>query len=298
MAKGARYKKYSRRTTSHSRSNAHVVPIILAIVTFLALCLIISVAIGIALGKRAEKLPQKEGLDFSIENYYSGDRQIKAADAYIYNMDYNISNIWRGLTDFSFCLCESDGSMRFDPDLGFLPAGSGGDKLSEHTEYIKEYGGYIYGYMYVSAFSGDDAYLADIRRAFEIFLVNKASECGVDEILLIFPEINENNIDKIEKFVSDAATASKNAAVGVMLSPEILKMSEDEVYYASRLRAVCDFAAIDLREATADNIENILRENEYYITSYPLRGIFDPEKEDVAEIAKMFGMNNTQFIGK
>jgi hypothetical protein len=298
MAKGARYKKYSRRASSLSRAGSRTALIILAVVAFLALCLIVSVAIGIALGKRTEKLPQREGLDLTFREYYSGDRQIKAVNAYLYDMEYDVSNIWRDLPDFSFCLRRSDGGMGFDPELGFLPAGSGGDKLSEHVEYIKEYGGYVCGYMYVSAFSSDDVYLADVQRAFEISRVNKASECGVDEILLIFPEINENNIDKIEKFISDASSASKNAAVGVLISPDLLKKTEDDVYYASRLRAVCDFAAIDLREATVDNIEEMLRNNEYYITSYPLRGVFDPEMPEVAAAARKLGMNNTQFIGK
>ena len=61
---------------------------------------------------------------------------------------------------------------------------------------------------------------------------------------------------------------------------------------------MCDFAAIDLREATDDNIEEMLRNNEYYITTYPLRGVFDPEMPEVATAARKLGMNNTQFIGK
>lgn len=300
MAKGAKYKKYSRRASSRTHSGSKMMPILLAVIAFLALCFIVSVAIGIALGKRAKNVAPDTSLDIAFKEYYSGNRQIKAVDAYLYDMEYDISNIWRGLTDFSFCLREKDGSIGFDPELGFLPSNvaAEADKLSEHTEYIKEYGGYICGYMYVSAFSGEDAYLCDVQRAFEISLVNRASSVGADEILLIFPEINADNIDKIEKYVSDASSASNGAAVGVLLTPEMLKMTEDGVYYASRLRAVCDFAAIDLRNATVDNIEEILRENEYYIASYPLRGVFDAEAVDVADAAEGLGMTSRQFIGK
>ena len=297
MAKGARYKKYSRRAATKTRAVSRALPFILAAVAFVVLSLVISVALGLALGKRAEKAAVAEKTDITFKEYYSGDRRVKAVDAYLYDMEYDISNIWRGLPDFSFCLREADGAIHYDPQLGFLPSDgiSGGDALTEHTEYIKEYGGYVCGYMYLSSFSEG---AAELDRAFELALVKKASECGVDEILLIFPEINDNNINDIEDFVNEAALSSKGAAVGVLLSPELLKKNDEGVYYASRLRALCDFAAIDLRFATADNIEETIEQNEYYIATYPLRGVFSAEAEDVAAAARELGMTSVQFVGK
>ena len=61
---------------------------------------------------------------------------------------------------------------------------------------------------------------------------------------------------------------------------------------------MADFAAIDLREATEDNIEKILRDNEYYIASYPLRGVFGEDDGAVAEIARNLGMNSLQTVGE
>ena len=231
MARRARYKKYSRRSSSRAQKGSRVILIILAVTVFLALCLAVSVAIGTALGERAKNADEEEKLEIAYKEYYSGKRQVKAVDAYLYNMDYDVSNIWRGLTDFSFCLRARDGSFGFDPDLGFLPmdVSVGEDKLSEHIEYINRYDGHVSAYMYVSAFSSDDGYTSEIERAFEIALVNKASESGVGDVLLILPEVNEKNIDEIERYVSDASSASTGAAVGVLLSPELLRKTEDGV---------------------------------------------------------------------
>ena len=54
----------------------------------------------------------------------------------------------------------------------------------------------------------------------------------------------------------------------------------------------------DIIKATEANIENILRDNEYYISSYPLRGVFGEDDAAVCEIARSLGMNSLQVVGE
>ena len=297
MARGIRFKKYSRRT-SRARNSSRVWLAVLIVAVFLVLCLLISVIIGLVLGKKAESQAQKPKLDVAVDTYYSGERQVKRVDAFIYDWDFNISNIWRDEIDFSVCLQESDGSLAYDPGLGITLDGIafGEKSLAEHVGYIKDYGGHVSAYLYVRTFDTDDEYLRNIICDFEIALVNKAASSGVNDILLVLPKITDSNIDDIEKYVSDMSKASPMSAVGVLLPSELYRLTESDVYHASRLRAVCDFAALDLREATEENIETVLTETEYYISSYSLRAVFCSENSKIADLARELGVTSLQII--
>lgn len=299
MAKGGRFKKYARRT-SRANNNSRVWLILLVIAVFIVLCFVISVIIGLALGKKAEEQANKPKLDASVDTYYSGSRLVKQADAQVYGWDFDISGVWSGKTDFSVCLQDSDGNIAYDPQLGvkFDNIAFGEESLAEHVGYIKDYGGYVCAYLYVRAFDTQNQNSAEIIRAFEKALVKQASACGVDEILLILPQITDSNIESIERYVSDMSKASDGAAVGVLLPERLYQLTENGVYYASRLRAVCDFAALDLRGATEENIETVLTENEYYIKSYALRAVFCKENSKIAALAREIGITSTQIIEK
>ena len=297
MAKGAKFKKYSRRT-QRAKISPRVWIIALAIVAFIALSLIISIAVGSALGKRAAATVNG-GLDIAVEPYYSGDRMVQAVNTGTYEMNFDVSDIKRGKVGLSFCLQDDLGNLGYDPAIGFAPEGVklGEHTVASHTEYIKKHNGYICGYIFVRTFDIKDEYQREIYRAYEMALIHNATANGVNEVLLVLPRITDSNINEIERYVSDASKASQGGAVGVLLSSELYQITESGVYYASRLRAVCDFAALDLRRATASDIESILEKNEFYIKSYPLRGVFCKSNKAVADIAREYGMTSIQIIG-
>jgi hypothetical protein len=296
MAKGAKFKKYARRTP-HAKVSSRAWIVVTAVIAFLILSFVISVAVGIALGKKAENI-EKSKLDIAVSTYYSGDRRVLAVDTGIYRMDYDSSALRRGKVGLSLCLQDDIGGIGYRVELGFTPDGIsfGEDLLYDHVEYIKKRDGYVCAYMYVKALDIKNSYERELYKAFEMALINNASASGVDEILLILPAVTDSKIDEIERYVSEASKASTGAAVGVLLTSELLAVTESDVYYASRLRAVCDFAAIDLRGATESTVEEILLKNEFYIRSYPLRGVFCESNEDVADIARELGMTSIQII--
>jgi hypothetical protein len=202
------------------------------------------------------------------------------------------------LLDTGLCKQYDDGRIGYSAALGFTPdsVSFGEHAVSAHVKYIKSHDAYACAYMYVRSFDIRDKYQRELYRAFEMALINNASAGGADDILLILPKITDANIDEIERYVSDASKASTGASVGVLLPQELLGLTESNVYYASRLRAVCDFAAIDLRSATEENIESILEKNEYYIKSYPLRGVFCESNRAISAIARECGMTSIQII--
>ena len=148
MARGRKYRRYSRRVSS-GRGGAKIWIAIVAVLAFLALCLVISVMVGIALGKRAED-DGKMQLDLGTKEYYSGDKKIVSVNAYIYNGDFDVSRIWLGEKDFSLCLRDGEGRSAYSllPGVSLEGYGVGENDLAEHVEYIKEYGGRVCAYMW------------------------------------------------------------------------------------------------------------------------------------------------------
>ena len=127
----------------------------------------------------------------------------------------------------------------------------------------------------------------------------------MDEILLIGLDVNEDNIDEVQRYVSDMSFAAENAALGVLLTPEVFKSSEDHVYHASRIRSVCDFVALDLRDLPADeeipeggmgSFEKMISDMRFYIRSYNMRVVLSKNNSELYEEAKNLGVVSIQIV--
>lgn len=310
MARGMRIGRYSRRL-SYVGGRSRVMLIVIAAVVFVLLSLVISIVVGIALGKRAEKFDSMPEYDLSVEEYYSGDKKVGAVDAYVFSADANVNSyIVKGITDFSVCLRSGDGELAFASKVtvGDVADQTDGEKpaLVKTVDKIHASKGRVCAYFYVRSFDIENEYLRELQKAYEIALVNEAAGCGVDEIMLIAPEADADNIDELEKYVSDMSFAAENAALGVLISPEVFKLSENDVYYASRLRSVCDFAALDLREVPAGDdapetaetseLERVLSDMEFYINAYNMRIVFSAENSRLYDEAKELGAISIQIV--
>lgn len=312
MARVRRRNRYSRRTVLN-RDRSRVWIYIVALAAFVMLCLMISVGIGILLAERAERHENTPKYDFASKPYYSGDKIVKPVNAqpYIFG-DYAGLLTGVGITDFSVCLRASDGSLtyntEYDVDLG-EPTQEGVSALSKYTAYIHENGGRVCAYFYVTSFGFEDEYLREIHKAYELALISEAARNGADEIMLVGLDVTDANIDEIEEFVSNAAYSAKDVAVGVLIPPEKFKLIEEGVYHAARLRSVCDFVALDLRDLPVDAadieadgeaslLDSTLEDMEYYISSYSMRIVFSNENSSLYDAAIDLGVENLQIIGE
>lgn len=308
MTRRRRRSKYSRRTLLN-RDRSRVWVYIMAIAAFVALCLMISVGVGLLLGKKAgEHSPR---YDFNSKTYYSGDKLVKPVDAHPYTFgDYAGLLTGVGITDFSVCLRSSDGAITYDTeyDVSFgEEIAEGVSPLSKYTTYIHESGGYVCAYFHVISFTVEDEHLREIYKAHELALLSEAARSGADEIMLVGLDISEENIDEIERFVSDAASAAGTAVLGALIAPEVFKLTEEGIYHAARLRAVSDFVALDLRDLpnNADSVkvgeisllEQVLDEMEYYVSSYSMRVVLSEDNSALYDAMRELGVANIQIIG-
>ena len=304
MARGVRTSKYSRRTSSGGK-RPRALMVIAATAAFLALCFIVSVAVGLALGKQADEYASSHRYDLEVEEYYSGNKRVKAVDAYVFKADSSVkSYILNGVTDFSVALRESNGDLNFASSI--IPAEEGDAQkpdLRELVDSIHSQGGYVCAYFYVLSMNIEDKYQRKLHEAYEIALINEAAESGVDEIMLVGLESGGDKINEVRRFVSDMAFAAENAKLGVLISPETFKLTEEGVYNSAIIKSVCDFVALDLRgiavpegEEEKNQLAEVLGEMEYYIRSYNMRTVFSKENSALYESAKEMGVVSIQII--
>lgn len=302
MGRRVRLRRYSRRTASGGRAK-RVLGIIFAVIAFLLLSVVLSVAAGLALGRLADEYQGDSGSDRTLVNdYYSGDKTVKAVNAHEYSWGLGTGYYLSiGITDFSVCLRDEDGYITYHSEVAASFSGTndnmGSRSPAESVAAIKNDGGYVCTYFYSTAFEEPDAYKREILKAYEIALINEAAKSGVDDILIIGLAPTEENVGEMESFVSDMAKASGSSALGVLASPEDVKLTDGGVYIVPRLRAVCDFVALDVREVqTRTELYELIDEMEYYISSGNMRLVFSKENSSFSQNAVDHGANSVQVV--
>jgi hypothetical protein len=102
----------------------------------------------------------------------------------------------------------------------------------------------------------------------------------------------------------------EDAVLGVLVSPETVKLLEDGTYLAARVRSACDFIALDLRALSPDadktaagleeneksELEVLLDEMEYYVSSYKMRIVLSKNNSELYDALVSLGVNNIQII--
>ncbi len=314
MAKG-RIKKYSRRTSmsSHRRK---VSPVVISVISFILLSLVISVAVGIILGERAERPDSGKYFDFERVEYDSHGKKVASVEAYRLPKGHNAADyVDQGINELSVKLRDSEGSLEYYFEVGeklSLDSMDADSSFSALAESAHSRGGYVCAYVYITSFACEDEMLREVYKAYEISLISEAAERGADDILLLGLNVTDENIAELEEFTARAANAAGEAVLGVGVSKQTLMLAEKEVYYAGRLRAACDYIALDLTylsdndtaEHTSDDgertslLKNTLDECEYYIKAYSMRTLFSEESREVYREASDMGLVNFQVIGK
>ncbi|MGM9643881.1 MAG: hypothetical protein ACI3X1_02215 [Eubacteriales bacterium] len=311
-----RINKFSRRTRSqYKKSKA---PIVLAVIAFLLLSLIISVAIGLMLSKRAEQsgLPDKR-FDFEKVEYISNGKTVSSVEAYNFPRGSSAPDyISQGISDLSVCLRHSDGGLDYHLDIAdrYGEVREGAVSFSELCRSAHAANGRVCAYIYVTSFAISDAYERGIMQAYELALINEAARSGADDILLLGLSATEENIAEVEEFVARAAIAAENTPLGVSVGTSLLDLTDNEIYLAARLRKNCDYIALDLTHMVQTDgesggvdgdghplpslLEATLEKYQYYIKSYEMRILFAKEESKLYVPALELGVVDLQIVGK
>ena len=311
-----RIRKYSRRTRSVTgKSRAGL--IVFLIIAFLLLSAVISVAVGIALGKRADAVRPEEKYDLSIPDYTSDGKTVTSVEAYHFPVGANPGDYaYQGIYDLSVLVRHKDGRLAYAFDTGErFPIDEMGDvSFSSLCSSAKDAGVRVCAYLYVTSFSCTDVYEREILKAYEISLIAEVAESGADDILLLGIDVNEDNISEIEEFVSRAASAAVSTPLGVAVDRETVSKTENDIYLAARVRALCDYLALDLTDLTVADGESIGKDENgdpirsrlseildsyaYYVRTYPMRVIFSQSEFKIYEPALALGVENMQIVAE
>lgn len=311
-----RIKKYSRRRSAspYKRSAA---PIVISVIAFLILSFVISIAIGVALGKRAENDDGGKRIDLSIEEYESNGKKVSPVEAYHFPTasspyDYVRQEIY----DLSVCVSNKEGKLNYYLEAAEkMPLRENGEKsFAVLCADAQDAGARVCAYVYVTAFEIEDKYEREVVKAFEIALVEEIAKAGASDILLLGIDVGEENIKEVEDFVAKAANSSQNVQLGVAVTEETLRLTENEIYIAARVRSACDYLALDLthlRVADGESagidsngdrkpslLEQTLENNKYYVKSYPMRILFSQSEFRIYQYALELGVENMQIVAE
>ncbi|MBP3375764.1 MAG: hypothetical protein J6L83_03270 [Clostridia bacterium] len=312
-----RIKKYSRRRSAspYKRSAA---PIVISVIAFLILSFVVSIAIGVALGKRAEKEDGGKRLDLGVEEYDSNGKKVSPVEAYHFPTasspyDYVRQEIY----DLSVCVSNKEGKLNYYLEAAEkMPLRENGEKsFAALCTDAQDAGARVCAYTYVTAFDIEDKYEREVVKAFEIALVEEIAQAGASDILLLGIDVSEENIKEVEDFVAKAANSSQNVQLGVAVREDILTLTtESEIYLAARVRSACDYLALDLThlkvadgesagiDSNGDRkpslLEQTLENNKYYVKSYPMRILFSQSEFRIYQYALELGVENMQIVAE
>lgn len=300
--------RYTRRKSASARR----VRITVIVCVILALCILVGAAIVIGNILKKKLYDAEQKIHEYIEPQYmlvQNTSDTKAVNAYIYTFGKDaMGYTQKGITDLSVCLRYSDGSLAYRSlvaeELGFDSMDSGID-LKENIDYLHKCGAYVSGSVYLSSFSLENNSLVGVYREYEAQLLIEAAQSGIDEILIMGVDISPQNIEEVQKLISDVKAKSGNCRIGVTVSYADLLEDKNGEYLASKLLLVSDFIALDSKSVPCRENQTIgdthsfefrIDSLHYYMQAYKLRLVFTEEAVELYDIAGEMGINNRQII--
>lgn len=300
--------KYTRRKSASARRVR--ITVIICIILAVGILIGVAIAVGSILKKKLYDAEQK--MHEYIEPQYTlvqNTSDTKAVNAYIYTFGKDAMGYTKnGITDLSVCLRYFDGSLAYHSEIseevGFDSMDSGVD-LKENVDYLHKCGVYVSGEVYLSSFSGENENILGIYREYETQLLIEAAASGIDDILIMGVDVTPQNIDEVQKLISDVKSKSGNCRIGITVSYVDLLEDKNGEYLASKLLMVADFLALNSKSVPCRENQTIgdthsfeyrIDSLHYYMQAYKLRFVFTEDMVELYDIAGEMGINNRQII--
>ena len=311
-----RMSKFSRLSASSHKSVGKIVPIIISVAAFLALSIVISVAVGLLLSNRVDELEEKKKFEFEKVEYTSGNKTVKGVEAYHFPQNASPADyVAQGIYDLSVVARDSEGALHFAFETAkTFPI----DEVKSERDFgtlckdANKADARVCAYVYITSFAIEDQYARDAAKAYEIALISEIAASGADDILLMGLGVTDENFGEVCDFVSRASIAADKTPLGVSLPPEIYYLAEKEIYTAGKIRSCCDYLAVDLTymtledgesagtdengEALPSPLEETVGRLEFYIAEYPARLLFSREHHRLYINAAFLGVVDYQIV--
>lgn len=188
-----------------------------------------------------------------------------------------------------------------------LTVADGAPSLTDEVTRIGGRGLYVMGTFTVTCLHEDDPATAAYRRGLELALLRECAEAGVDDILLLGLPAGDDAADArsvafLEELNALLSDLSTRPAIGAALSPTVFAGEEDQPaaesadsdghtvsLYAGalapgRVRKVCDYLVMDLRDLSAEETASLLPSIQYAYVRHSLR-LLMPEGSSAVEEA-------------
>ena len=281
--------------------------IAIGIVVLLGATFAASVGVGTWLLRTAEKYPaggeQQEIPEVPKEEIIPVAVPHIKAHAYKIGDRYS-GYVYAGIAQLCAPLRTQDGALAFDSAVceraGWEESGS--VNLAQNVDNLHHNNLYLCAYMPIGGFAEQDAALRELTLSYEAALIAEAAAAGVDEIFLCGLDPTQANIGEVTAYVRRVKALAGDCAIGVLIKPEVLLATRNDVYTAAQLLSVCDFLVLDLRGLSLDvtepeaeqqtlTVKYIMENMQYDLTRYSPRLALDGEQTDALDyvIAKGYG---------
>ena len=171
-------------------------------------------------------------------------------------------------------------------ELGLQQIGEHSVSLSQAIQSTETMGMYLSGTFYLTAFSQEDDLVRSVQLAEASAILAEAARAGIDDILLIAPDLTEEQISEFLQWIDGIRSLAPDAVLGLAL-PDALVSEEQSATIMNTLDQALNFLALDATEyADADPatyVDEILNGEQYryYWRRYQMR-ILIPEQEEEA----------------
>lgn len=314
----ARNRHTNYRRSVYRRRSIGTVLIVLSVV--LVVLVIAFVVIGNILNKQSKERGEGTSDTESSESSHDIKKPSKSVNAYPVLLETNDSTVFSqrldslieaGVREFSVPLNTKDGTLLYRSSIaspiGF-PSGNASVSITGAMEKASERGVYVSGVFYLTAFSTEDTLVRSVELSRASAIVSEAIRAGMDDVLLIAPDMTADDTDELSRFVDDVRALADGATVGLTVPSSVFE-AENASEVIIRLSEAVDYLALDATESGENDPKLYIEERIsnsgmlFYIHMYNMR-VLIPSNSDTNvqnEYISALGassINNWQLIIK
>ncbi|MBQ7173058.1 MAG: hypothetical protein IJR88_02965 [Clostridia bacterium] len=213
-----------------------------------------------------------------------------------YSFGESLSEIG-GAAAVSLALNNSDGTYLYSSDaLDYFQKGkSGGAALDMTLASLSNARVYVSGIFYPTSCAEKSPDLRYAKEAVETAAAKEFFHLGGNDMILCGLDLSGGTSESVS-YIKQLKLAVGQKAVGVALSYEVL-LREDSGTILERILSVCDFVALDLRQAATDKpLDEVLGATTYSYAQYHLRLLFSQKQNKWVADAQSMGIVNYEIL--
>lgn len=306
--------RYKKRNLRQKRIKTVLIISLIAVIVLF----IIFLAVGLSLSEKTKKNYEIEGDDFDYrETDGEQAQEVKNVNAYplpLLEDNSSFASRLSAIKEDAKAVCISlnspDGTLLYRSNIAssftYLSVASDARNLSSYIEDIQDRGLHSAAILYIPTFAETkDDLKADVELAIWGSVVCEAIRGGVDDVLLIADDADEEDIEKLSALAERIHLTEENAIIGLCLPNSVFE-AEKSVSIIDSLSKTFDYLAFDATDAEGDgtlieNTEAAIADMQLQLIYYKMRVILPrcdntEELDKLAEIVKKYSVTSWQGL--